>query len=260
MSDKKIAIGITTHQRHDTALQECLESLEKYTENKYDLVIACDSQEAFDYMMDNPAYNSDGSMSIIKGSERVGIARNKNRCIKFMLYNFDKYKHFFLLDDDCSAIKKGWDNFWINAHNQSGYGYFFFAPEEHYGKIIGVRDHGNGVVTKVHELDGGCCLSLTPDCIKAVGGMNPECGIYGGEHSLYANRIKRAGFVPTEKISVVGCEEWMSGWDYEVYYGKRPIGPPPSAEVAEQLQRNIQHGLRAHAKLVNNCPIFCEPT
>jgi len=241
----KILIAISTYQRHKTALKETIDFIRKYTKNFYDILICCDSPESF-------AYCHDLNYLCI-GGESKGIARNKNRGISYFLKH-PEYEYLFLLDDDCFPIKKGWDNWWINGYKSTGYHHFLFAPLNHYGKITNEKIFENYSV-KYHELDGGCFMFCTRKCIETVGGFHPKFKRYGGEHSEFTERIARAKLIPAPKISLVGCEEWMDGWDWQVYSNRK------ERLLSDITQDDINTGLRIYMEIKkeSNNQIFYEP-
>jgi len=204
----KIAIGITTFNRSKW-LDEVIDNINKYTENEYRLVIACDSEESANYCK-KKEYN-------YIGGDRLGIAKNKNRCIKYF-ENYD-YDYMFLFDDDTYPIKKGYDNWWINGMKAFGVHALVFSPGKQYGEPMNKFKHGDYILQNF-KLDGGCFLTFSKKAINTIGGFHPKFNIYGFEHSELNNRCYRAGLIPMERMSLANCDEWMEGKDMLNVLGK----------------------------------------
>jgi glycosyltransferase involved in cell wall biosynthesis len=180
-----IGIGFTTYKR-DNLLAECLDNLRLYTTSDYKLHIARDSDE-----------------------DRRGIALRKNEC----LHHLQDCDYIFLFDDDCYPIKKGWEQFVIKAHEDSGEHHFAYLKDNiHTAKNFYFC---GDTTTKSFVTCGGVFLSITKECLKKVGGFWDNYDLYGFEHLGYSFRVFSAKLNSDLFMSVEGLEEYLFAYDYE---------------------------------------------
>ena len=179
-----IGIGYTTYKR-DALLQECLDNLRLHTTFDYKLHIARDTDE-----------------------DRRGIALRKNEC----LHHLQDCDYIFLFDDDCYPIKKGWEQFVIKAHQDSG---------EHHLALLNDKVHTaknfyfcGDTTIKSFVTGGGVFLSLTKECLKKIGGFWDEYDLYGFEHIGYSFRAFEAKLNSDLFMSIEGLEEYLFAYDY----------------------------------------------
>lgn len=215
-----IKIGVVSYDRKDM-LDVVIEKINENTKNEFELLVACDSSNIFEHCEEK------GYPKI--GGKRMGIARNKNRIIKWFIEN--PTDHLFIIEDDAYPKKYGWDEWYINAHRETGYPIFLFIPDDKsiydapyikkwgslYGKEKEVQVFKNYTV-KMFQFDGATLLSLTPLAINTLGGMNKEFQLYGGEHSEYLQRAVRAKLIPRRAITLAGCGDWFNSEDVVRYY------------------------------------------
>jgi hypothetical protein len=134
-----------------------------------------------------------------------GIARNKNRAIKYFLSK-PHFNRLSLLDDDLLFVKPGlfddlegclddiklpvitglWSDYTANPEQNilgaSGNGWFDDFPPIGYSKNLRVS---------FHEGCHGCLKYLKREAVEAVGFFNVLPLGYGFEHSLYISRIMK---------------------------------------------------------------------
>lgn len=182
----RVGIGITTYKRKDL-LKKCLEHFEKYSTLPYRLYVAEDTDE-----------------------DRKGIALRKNEC----LYHLQDCEYIFLFDDDCYPIKEGWEDFFINAHKESGYHHFCYLTKNlHMEKNY----YFCGEYTiKSYSQCGGVFMFLTREVLKKVGGLYDGYKFYGFEHIGYSWRIFNAKLIPEMYLCVEGTESYLFAHDYQV--------------------------------------------
>lgn len=181
----KIGIGYTTYKR-DVLLQECLDNLRLHTTSDYKLHIARDSD-----------------------ADRRGIALRKNEC----LYHLQDCDYIFLFDDDCYPTKKGWEQFVIKAHKDSGEHHFAYLKDS----IHTAKNYyfcGDTTI-KSFVTCGGVFLFLTNECLKKVGGFWDKYELYGFEHYGYSFRAFEAKLNSDLFMSVEGLEDYLFAYDYE---------------------------------------------
>lgn len=238
-----IKIGILAMQR-EYEIDFLIESIREYTVNPYQLLIACDSQELYDHCVKK-------GYPCIGGGERIGIARNKNRLFKWFID--EPCNHFFKFDDDCYPIKKGWDNWIIDGHNETGYPYFVFASENHeYGYTRIVLEYKNYSV-KICELDGNMLLSMKPEVFEKIGGMNLKFGGYGGEDSEYGQRVRRARIIPNRAISLVDMDKYIWSPHIDEYL---KLGPRGATTDWVGKQKEAEFGVKLFMEIGNLDPIY----
>ena len=200
----KIGIGYTTYKR-DALLQECLDNLRLYTTSDYKLYISRDSDE-----------------------DRRGIALRKNEC----LHHLQDCDYIFLFDDDCYPKKKGWEQFIIKAHQDSGEQHFAYLKDSiHSAKNF----YFCGDTTiKSFVTCGGVFLSITKECLKKVGGFWDKYEIYGFEHYGYSFRAFQAKINSDLFMSVEGLEDYLFAYDYEDKEFKSTIPLDERIELSEK--------------------------
>lgn len=213
MTDKKkptIGIGYTTYKRDDL-LQECLDNLRLNTTSDYKLHIARDSD-----------------------TDRRGIALRKNEC----LYHLQDCDYIFLFDDDCYPIKKGWEQFVIRAHEDSGEHHLAFLIDDiHQSKNF----YFCGETTiKSFQMGGGVFLSITKECLKKVGGFWDEYDLYGFEHIGYSYRAFEAKLNSDLFMCVEGLEKYLFAYDYEDKNFKSTIPLEQRIEMSEKGKKIFQ--------------------
>ena len=199
-----IGIGFTTYKR-DVLLQECLDNLRLYTTSDYKLYIARDTDD-----------------------DRRGIALRKNEC----LHHLQDCDYIFLFDDDCYPIKKGWEQFMIEAHEVSGEHHLAYLIDRvHYPKNY----YFCGDFTlKSFKNGGGVFLSFTNECIKKVGGFWDEYELYGFEHYGYSYRAFSAKLNSDLFMSVEGLSEYLFSYDFEEENFKSTIPLDERIEMSEK--------------------------
>ncbi len=119
-----------------------------------------------------------------KSDTRLGIAKAKNECIKY-LHNCD---YVFLFDDDACPMHEDWYKVYIEASNCTGVGHF-----QHMIQIAGLNKISSQDGLDIFDNTGGVMLFFTREMLNKVGGFDPKFGIYGYEHSNLTSRCFNAG-------------------------------------------------------------------
>lgn len=158
-------------------------------------------------------------------NERKGVAYRSNECLR-ELYDAG-CEYFFLFNDDCFPIKKGWAEFFIEASKASGQQHFMYLKPTP-GVCLKEEVHlcpkgeetfkGSLMDTPINTYDNcnGCMMFFTRECIDKVGGFSPRFGIYGMEHCNMSNRIHRAGLTPLGAYSCpAGASEYIYSLDLD---------------------------------------------
>lgn len=158
---------------------------------------------------------------------RKGIAFRTNECLRELLKQGCDY--FFILNDDCFPIKKGWEQYFIDASIQSGHHHFQFMKHSADTKILGQAkdlELENGIGVNMFDNTNGCFLFMTRECVELVGGFNPEY-FYGFEHANYSDRIHKMGLTKWGKYS---CPEKAEKYIYAL-----------DLEPESDLHRKLKH-------------------
>jgi glycosyltransferase involved in cell wall biosynthesis len=180
-----VGIGITTYKRKDL-LAKCLDNIKTYSTLPYKLYVAEDTDE-----------------------DRRGIALRKNECLS----NLTDCEYIFLFDDDCYPIQKGWEEFFIKAHKESGYHHFCYLTKNLH---IEKNYYFCGEYTiKSYVQCGGVFMFLTQEVLKKVGGFYNGYKYYGFEHLGYTLRIFFAKLIPEMYLCVDGTEKYLFAHDYQ---------------------------------------------
>lgn len=137
--------------------------------------------------------------------DRRGVAYRKTECIR-ELYNAG-CQYFFITDDDCFPVKKGWTDFFIDAHKASGQHHFCYLHETPGVKKL--AKHGSIIQ---YDNCNGCMMFFTREVVEKVGGFNPNF-FYGFEHANFTNRVYQA------KLNTIGaylCPEGAEDYIYSL--------------------------------------------
>lgn len=240
-----IKIGVTAFRRPEL-LTECVEKIKEFTDHEYELMVACDSPQIADYCKEK------GYPFI--GGERRGVARNKNRLIRW--FQFSPVKHFFIFEDDTYPIQKGWDTWFIKAHEQTGFPIFLFMSEDKMWGDIKQFIEFQDYTVKLMELDSAMMMSLQPHVIETLGGMNQEFRYYGGEHSEFLQRAVRVKMLPVRGISLKGCDKYIWSKDIDNFYASKKN---PVLERLHELQKQSKIGLEIFDRTNKVSKIYQEP-
>lgn len=173
-------------------------------------------------------------VSYAYGSERKGVAKAKNECLRALREN----EHIFLFDDDCFPKKHGWQQCFITA-----------ARHTHVHHLMHIVPFSH--ITQIDELgplaafDGcsGVCLYVDKMCLNAVGGFDERFGIYGHEHAQYSQRAFLAKMSAYPYMSPKNCGEFI--YSLDINYGwKNEI--PPLGKVSKLYSSVTQEEAKKH--------------
>lgn len=217
----KIGIGITTFWRSDV-FAECLANVRRFTTSNYNLHIAHDSIRT-----------------------RKGVAKRKNEC----LYNLRDCDYIFLFDDDCFPIKKGWEQFVINAHKKSGEHHFNFLVNEKH--TIDKHYFHNDVTIQSYKDCGGVFMSLTKDVISQVGGFCTDYGLYGLEHVGYSCRVHKSKLISEPFLSIQGLSEYLFAHDYSTQNFQSSIDESKKLELLEHTKKVFEKDVQTIYKSIS---------
>lgn len=225
----KIGIGITTRNRKEV-FTVGLAYQNKYLPENAELVIYEDC--------------SDVPYTDNCGTERIGVAKAKNQCLRY-LYDHG-CTHIFLFDDDTFPIKKDWHLPFI----ESGVGHLNYTPIDKVGTLV-INQNGNIIQT---DCIWGCMLYFNTELIgKPL--YNELFGIYGMEHCELTHRIHKEGN-KYKYATLANISELLYSYDYDLnWLGKRP----PLYDIETQFTSSV-HGEDVGKYVEQNKTIYVELT
>jgi hypothetical protein len=185
----KIGIGITTRNRKEV-YETCIKQIAEYTT---------------DYILYTYEDNSDVPYTDNCGTERIGVAKAKNKCLEY-LYGQD-CTHIFLFDDDCFPKDHKWTDKFIN----SGFPHLNFIPIKGLNVNI-LHTIGNVIIT---DMVFGCLLYFDVEKLGEVY-FNDEFKIYGYEHCELTERIYRTCKQQYKYISLSDVTDYIYSYDYHM--------------------------------------------
>jgi hypothetical protein len=166
----------------------------------------------------------------------VGIARGKNKCIELL----EDCEHIFLFDSDTYPLCENWHLPYIESeHKHLMYIFKDFPSGPQLNDSV-VEHQDENIIAYTHPR--GCLLYIHNDCIKKVGGMRPEFGIWGIDHVELSERIHNAGLTKFRFMDVVGSEKLIHSMDEHrqvvttVKSQQRAIELKKSFEVYEKIK------------------------
>jgi glycosyltransferase involved in cell wall biosynthesis len=115
---EKIGVGIITHERPDY-LKNLLDSLELCRQDVDLLVVVNDGKPLVDFKL-SP------NTVFLQNKTNQGIAKSKNRALKYLLENNCNY--FFLIEDDMLIKDPSVFNQYVEAYKVSGIHHFNYGP------------------------------------------------------------------------------------------------------------------------------------
>lgn len=252
---KKIQIGVAYSSRNrPDLLKICLEHLyQNLSTDKYEYVIVVVndlSNEEFraDYKALKKSYPD---VIWHTAKERLGIAKAKNRGIKTLKEN--KVDHFFLWDDDCYPIKKGWEQIYIDAALNNDI--------HHLMHQIPVNGWLNPrrIENRIVEFDNssGVMLYFSKHAINTIGGYRKAFNIYGYEHSSTSMRCHVGGL--TGKFGAYNSVENSRDYIYSLDLEMNCNGIPPSDyEFSTAQFRSSVEGENVQLYIQQNSPIYSQ--
>lgn len=238
-----ILVGIATWRRHELVTEKIVPAIREFTVEPCEIVVACDSFESHAYVR----VHADSTVKVLGAGKCLGVAGNKNR----ILSHFAKhtaFSHCFLFEDDTWPIALGWDKWYVNGMKQTGVHAVCFQPVDFYGGISRRHPRRPGDLFELvsTKIDGMMMLAIDRKTIDTIGGFHEafKKERYGNEHSEFMCRANAARLVPFTNATLVGCERWIDGIDYQEFRGiKRPADDPNGGKLL--FDKYQPHGLRA---------------
>lgn len=236
----KIGIGITVHNRNETA-KITIDKINEFAPIGAKIVIVDDASEitfaGSDYRFEKQA----------------GIARTKNKCLELL----DDCDHIFLFDDDCYPKDKDWHLPYINSkYNHLMYIFGNFSN----GKPNGNRRQKEIEDAVIYENPCGCMIYYKKICIDTVGGMDVGYGVWGFEHPDHSVRIYNAGLTPFKFMDVKDSDKLFFSHDKEQTIQRSVSGPIRAKHISRNEPKYKALGNSSHYipyKVANNLILTC---
>lgn len=205
----KLGIGITTRNR-SKILELTLSKINLFWPEFDTKLVVSDDSTDHDIIQANRSLAIKYGAEYLNDGKRKGIANNKNSS----LYPLRECDYIVLLDDDCFPVKKGWFEFLINAHKQTGIHHFNLLDSKVHNEERRNRV-GDFVVIECRD-SGGVMLFITKDVVQQVGAFNKEYGLYGFEHCSYSKRIERSGLQRgySANVTLDDIYDYLFSFDY----------------------------------------------
>jgi GT2 family glycosyltransferase len=199
-----IGIGILSYNRLDS-LQRLVNSIRKYTDLSRTTVFVSDdgSDKSIKEWL---SHQSD--IIAVNNQERIGIAGNSNRLLRCLA----RFKYKILLNDDVEITGSGWDQFYVNAIQRTGYHHFcyrqpgLYGATEHDGKETKT---GGLTVLTIQEKPHGAVMAFDDVAFDRVGYFDESLEQYGMEHVDWSNRVTLAGLQPIGFHDIMGSHQYF---------------------------------------------------
>lgn len=192
------------------------------------------------------------SLHFIANKQRLGIAKNKNKCIeKLYEHNCDYY---FLFDEDCYPRQLEWEKLYIKAHERTKIHHMIFNTDG----LAGIR-RGKVILDSVQEWTNctGVMLFFTKTLLETIGGFDPVFNIYGYEHANFSLRSHAAGMHNGygEYTVPLKAEEFIESIDFANHPGKPPH--PVLVNKQEYDFKSSIHGENTKEYISENSEHLC---
>lgn len=180
-----IGVGITTHDRRDTA-EMCIAHWREVLPDNAVLVIV-----------------DDGSKVPFEGADHrfdkaVGVARAKNKCLE--LLHARGCQHLFLADDDIYPTDFDWWRPYVESR-EPHLMWIFDRPVGQSKRQVEILFSDDEIVA--YHATRGCLIYVESRVLEKVGGMDPDFGFWGWEHQSWSDRIHSAGLTTARYMDVV---------------------------------------------------------
>ena len=236
-----IGIGILSYNRPDS-LKRLIDSIIKYTDtNKTTIFISDDCSTDPELLRYLDSLKQINKFCIIKNLENIGIAGNSNRLIQCL----ERFDYGILLNDDVEIKNIGWEYFYVDAMEKTGFSHLIFRQAGIYGAQVGSPiKHQNVDLLKNDEKPQGALLAFATNAIKTIGYMNEEYGQYGMEHVDWSTRFFHHNLNP-----LPGYYDVNGSSDFFILHDE--------ASKVEQRSEKLKHAKEKYALRTND---YVSPT
>lgn len=197
-----IGIGILSCNRL-SCIKRLLTSISYFSDiNKINLYVSDESEknEVKEYL------RSVDFINLLDNDTRLGIVGNTNRLLKSLV----PYKYKLILNDDVEITSNGWEKFYFDIMNQTGYHHFCYRQYGIYGAShTGERSTniGNHTIKTISSKPHGAVLAFDDEAFRTVGYYDWQFPKYGMAHVDWSNRISLSGIQPSGFHDVGGSNK-----------------------------------------------------
>lgn len=252
-------LAITTFKKPQAA-DELIETLIKHNYHLNNRIILCDDSENREGKEVFEKYRKECKIAYSAGTERQGIAVNKNRGLKYF-FTKTHFDDILMLDDDIFFHKEGLIDYikmsCLDSKINYMTGYWTDENSNKEEEIKGATGRGwysdfpikaSTSYLSWHEGCQGVLMYVERKIAEKVGFMRKYSYFYGYEHDSYMARILMAdGRCPSLKPVLKHCEYWYKGQnkpnnyeiDRDIVLGKMN----ESGQVIEVGQQALEHGV-----------------
>lgn len=198
-----IGVGILSFNRL-SSIKRLLDSIRKHADlSKTKIFISDESTDnnVKEYL------NNQNDIILLDNKERLGIAGNTNR----LLQALSRFKHILLLNDDVEILSSGWDSFYFDIMNKTGYKHFCYRQVGIYGaQSQGTPQNTKGTTLyKIDDKPHGAVMAIDKEVINMIGFFDESFKEYGMEHVDYSRRIHRAKLQPPGFFDAANSEKYF---------------------------------------------------
>lgn len=201
-----IGVAILSYNRSQS-LSRLLNSITAYTDLNRTTVFVCDdaSDEPGTVELLNRLEQQAGIV-IVRGQSHAGVAVNMNRAFKCL----ERFKYKLILNDDVEILRSGWDHFYVDAMESTGFHHFCHRQPGIYGaktgELVAVRDVKLCVV---YDKPQGAIFAFDDIAFSAVGYCDENLGMYGMEHVDWSTRVFDVGLQSNGFYDVFGSDSYF---------------------------------------------------
>ncbi len=201
-----IGVAILSFNRSQS-LGRLLNSVAAYTDLNRTTVFVCDdaSDEPGTIELLNRLEQQAGIV-VVRGQSHAGVAVNMNRAFKCL----ERFRYKLILNDDVEILRSGWDHFYVDAMESTGFHHFCHRQPGIYGaktgELVAVRDVKLCVV---YDKPQGAIFAFDDIAFSAVGYCDESLGMYGMEHVDWSTRVFDAGLQSNGFYDVSGSDSYF---------------------------------------------------
>jgi len=201
-----IGVGILSYNRHD-CLKRLVDSIASNT-NLHKTTVFISDDGSSDVKLRQYLYHlrQQGGFVILDNDKRLGVAGNHNRLIRCL----SRFKYGLMLNDDVEVLQPGWEYFYVDAINKTGFHHFMYRQSGVYGADRGSpRIVNNTNLLVVQERPHGAVLAFDRDMLSTCGYFDESFGLYGMEHVDWSQRAWELGLQEAGFWDVAGSDEYF---------------------------------------------------
>lgn len=233
-----VGIGILSYNRL-SSVQRLISSIRRHTDLSKTTVFVSDESTSPEV---KKWLKKQTDIVVMTDQKRLGIAGNSNRLLRCL----SRFKHCFLLNDDVEILKRGWEQFYVNAATKTGFRHFCYHQIGVYGaKRDGkLSNRGGYRIETIAEKPHGAVIFYTQEIFDKVGFFDERFGMYGAEHVDWSERVSFSGLQPKGYHDIVGSERYFK------IHKEKSVVPDRSQELQKgrETYRNVRDPRRVRVE------------